>query len=131
MRSFSASAHRAPRYVVSQPRCERSCARRGTACSFQVAWTINPHMRLGSVHARRAVGQHATLVRSLETLGAVVDRVPFVHGAFDSVFSKDNALLVERDNGAVEALVALPRHVERRVEQRARANALTRVSPFS
>ncbi len=60
-------------------------------------------------------------MRELERAGAVVDCVPFVHGAFDSVFSKDNAVIMERRDGRVEALLARPRHVERRVEQEARA----------
>ena len=41
------------------------------------------------------------------------------------MFSKDNAVLVERDHGAVDALLARPRHAERRMEQRARAHALS------
>ena len=113
------------RFVVSLPRCRGSCARRTDSCAFQVAWAINPHMRVGAVEARHAVRQHDTFVRALEAAGAVVLPVPFVHGAFDSVFSKDNAVLVERDHGALEALLARPRHSERRMEQRARATALS------
>ncbi|MDB4939571.1 MAG: amidinotransferase family protein [Labilithrix sp.] len=81
-------------------------------------------MRIGSVRASHAVRQHETFVRALEVAGAVVDVVPFVHGAYDSVFSKDNAVLVERTHGATEALLARPRHAERRSEQLARADAL-------
>ncbi len=68
--------------------------------------------------------QHGALVRTLRSLGAVVHDVPFVHGALDSVFSKDNAVLVERSHGGVEALLANPRHPERKTEQQARARAL-------
>lgn len=81
-------------------------------------------MRVGAVRTCHAVGQHARFVRALASSGAVVETVPFVHGAFDSVFSKDNALLIERD-GATEALLARPRHSERQREQHARASALT------
>jgi N-dimethylarginine dimethylaminohydrolase len=81
-------------------------------------------MRIGAVQPRHAVRQHGCLVRALRSVGAIVDDLPFVHGAFDSVFAKDNAVLVERSRGVVEALLARPRHEERRVEQRARAVAL-------
>jgi N-dimethylarginine dimethylaminohydrolase len=49
--------------------------------------------------------------------------VPFVHGAYDSVFVKDNALLVRRD-GQDLALLARPRFAERGMEQPARRRAL-------
>lgn len=81
-------------------------------------------MEVGSVHPRAAMRQHKSFVRALERSGAVVHAVPFVHGAFDSVFSKDNAVLVARRSGVVEALLARPLHAERRIEQRARARAL-------
>lgn len=119
MRSVAASS----RFLVSRPRCARTCARRGDACAFQIAWAINPHMHVGAAHARHAVRQHGTFVRTLESSGAITLPVPFVHGAFDSVFSKDNAVIVERAHGTIEALLARPRHPERRIEQRARAAA--------
>lgn len=98
---------------------------RSDVCAFQVRWSINPHMRIGAVQPRHAVRQHGTLVRALRSLGAHVHDVPFVHGAFDSVFSKDNAVVVERSHGGVDALLGRPRHPERRAEQEARARALT------
>jgi N-dimethylarginine dimethylaminohydrolase len=110
-------------FVVSRPRCGRSCERASDACAFQVAWAINPHMRIGSVRMRHAVRQHGTFVRTLESAGARTLAVPFVHGAYDSVFSKDNAVMVRRTHGTIEALLARPRHAERRIEQRSRASA--------
>ena len=110
-------------FVVSRPRCGRSCERSGDACAFQVAWAINPHMRIGSVRTRHAMRQHGTFVRTLESAGARTFAVPFVHGAYDSVFSKDNAVIVERVPGRIEALLARPRHAERRMEQSVRARA--------
>jgi len=109
------------RYIVSRASCGASCARADDACAFQVAWSINPHMRIGAVQPRLAARQHEAFVRELEGAGAAVDCVPFVHGAFDSVFTKDNAVIVERRDGRVEALLARPRHVEREVEQDVRA----------
>ena len=111
------------RYIVSHPRCEASCVRADDACAFQVAWSINPHMQIGAVDPCLAARQHVALVRELERAGAAVEPVPFVHGAFDSVFSKDNAVIVERADGRVEGLLARPRHAEREVEQEARAAA--------
>jgi len=112
------------RYIVSRPRCAPACALSGEACSFQVAWSINPHMQIGAVQTRLATEQHATFVRELERAGAAVESVPFVHGAFDSVFSKDNAVVVARDHGALDALLARPRHAQRQIEQDARAASL-------
>jgi N-dimethylarginine dimethylaminohydrolase len=113
------------RFVVSDPRCSGSCAQAGDACAFQIKWAINPHMRIGAVRSGHAVRQHGTFVRALEAAGAVTLPLPFVHGAYDSVFSKDNAVLVEHDDGVIEALLARPRHAERRIEQKARAAALS------
>lgn len=81
-------------------------------------------MHVGAACPTRASHEHGVFRRLLEGLGARVHSVPFVHGAFDSVFSKDNAVVVARKDGAVDALLASPRHVERRTEQRARAMAL-------
>lgn len=80
-------------------------------------------MRVGAADPDRAVEQHAQLIRELERAGATVTAVPFVHGAFDSVFMKDNAVVVERE-GSRRALLAMPKHDERRQEQHARADAM-------
>lgn len=112
------------RYLVSRTRCNSDCADSGDACSYRVAWAINPHMRVGAACPERANRQHGELVATLRSLGALVDEVPFVHGAFDSVFAKDSAVVIERAGGIVEALVARPRFVERQTEQEARTSAL-------
>lgn len=52
--------------------------------------------------------------------------LPFVHGAYDCVFAKDGAVLLER-GGRRRALLAAPRHDERRREQAERAAALARL----
>jgi phenylacetate-CoA ligase len=91
-----------------------------TDCRYQVAWSINPHMKVGSVEFREARRQHEGFKDTLVNAGAEVIELPFVHGAFDSVFSKDNALLVERETSK-QALLARLRHPERQVEQTARA----------
>ena len=80
-------------------------------------------MVIGSVDHPRAAAQHAALLRSVRALGATVTVLPFVHGAFDSVFAKDNAICVIEDD-RVSAILASPRHAVRRIEQRARARAL-------
>lgn len=119
--------HRAPHFVVSDPCCSGvRCAAGGRddACGYRVAWSINPHMTVGSVNRSRAIEQHAVFVRALAEEGAVVHPVPFVHGAYDSVFAKDNAVVVARSDGHRRALLARPRHAVRQAEQRARAEAL-------
>ena len=52
-------------------------------------------------------------------------RLPFLHGAFDSVFMKDSAILVARD-GDLYALPSTFRHEERRVETAPRTQQLAR-----
>jgi len=112
----------APHYVASAIRCSNPCSGAPEDCAYRVAWQINPHMRVGHVQTARAARQHAELLRVLEDAGARVSVLPFVHGAFDSVFAKDNALLTDRDGP--RALLGRPRHAERRAEQRARFAAL-------
>lgn len=112
------------RYLVSRTQCDPDCSDAGDACSYRVAWAINPHMRVGAACPQRANRQHVELVATLRSLGAQVDEVPFVHGAFDSVFAKDSAVVVERGEGVIEALVARPRFAQRQSEQEARTMAL-------
>ena len=76
-------------------------------------------MKVGAVDATRAQWQHATFTRLLTDLGARVTKLPFVHDAFDSVFAKDNAILVDD-----RALLAHPLHHQRLAEQGPRAKAL-------
>lgn len=80
-------------------------------------------MQIGAVDSRRAIAQHTALVRTVRACGAHVTSVPFVHGAFDSVFAKDNALYARRA-GHTAALLAEPRHEVRQIEQLARARDL-------
>lgn len=114
------------RYLVSRTQCEEDCPNAGQSddCAYRVAWAINPHMRVGAACPIRANRQHGKLVATLRALGAAVDEMPFVHGAFDSVFAKDTAVFVEREGGTVQALVARPRFAQRQIEQGARQRAL-------
>lgn len=82
-------------------------------------------MVIGGVDPQRAIRQHAALIRTVRALGAEVDTVPFVHGAFDSVFAKDNAIYTT-EPGSTRALLAMPRHAERQAEQPVRASDLAR-----
>ena len=81
-------------------------------------------MRIGAVLPRHAVRQHRALVSLLEQVGARVSSVPFVHAAYDSVFIKDNALLVSAGIRDGRALLARPRFGERALEQGSRERAL-------
>jgi N-dimethylarginine dimethylaminohydrolase len=91
-----------------------------------VDWTINPHMRIGAVDSALACAQHARFARALRQAGATVLRLPFLHGAFDSVFTKDVAILFERD-GVAHALPTTFKHDQRQVETLARQAQLARV----
>jgi N-dimethylarginine dimethylaminohydrolase len=95
-------------------------------CRYKVAWSINPHMAIGGVDFAQALVEHAALVAALEAAGAKVSTLPFVHGAFDSVFIKDPALLLARRNRRC-ALLARFHHAERRQERSARARYYERL----
>lgn len=109
--------------VVSEIECRDW--HEGNGCRYGVEWSINPHMEVGSVDFSKAKREHSAFVSTLRLVGATVITEPFIHGAFDSVFIKDAALLLERREGR-RALVAQPRHRERQVERKARADAYAR-----
>jgi N-dimethylarginine dimethylaminohydrolase len=113
------------RLVVSRLACHTSAHAhaRGSACRYRIAWSINPHMRIGAANFERAEQQHDAFVTALREAGALVEPVAFVHGAYDSVFAKDSALLVERE-GERRALLASPVHPVRQREQAGRARSL-------
>jgi N-dimethylarginine dimethylaminohydrolase len=111
-----------PTFLISDLQCA-SVHAPDDACGYQVAWSINPHMRVGSVDLSRASAQQALMRHVLGELGARLIDVPFVHGAFDSVFAKDNALLT-RTRGTLRALLGTPLHAERQREQLSRARTL-------
>src|SRR5689334_21168372 len=79
-------------FVVSAVHCAADHLR-GARCAYRVAWSINPHMRVGAADPRRARAQHRALRDALVREGARLVDLPFVHGAYDSVFAKDNAVL--------------------------------------
>lgn len=109
-----------PTLAVSAVQCTSHAPEE--ACRYQVAWSINPHMEIGTVDFATAARQHARFVAALEGAGVRVVRLPFVHGAYDSVFLKDPALLLER-RGRTHALLARARHAERERERVERARA--------
>lgn len=111
------------RFAVSEVRCHQFCTGAGADCAYRVAWKINPHMQIGASCLSRAQMQHAALVSALRLAGAEVLSVPFVHGGFDSVFIKDNAVLVEQQ-GVRRALMTRPYHSQRAVEQDRRSATL-------
>lgn len=80
-------------------------------------------MKIGGVNTALALKQHLDFVSALSTAGARVIEVPFLHGEFDSVFAKDNAILLDRD-GDLVAMLARPLNDERASEQSSRKNAL-------
>lgn len=108
--------------AVSATECSEHHAS-GSDCRFRVAWQINPHMKPGKTDPARAARQHAKFQDALVSAGAELLPVPFVHGAFDSVFAKDTAILSSR-RGRPLALLSNFATPERRREQRARTEAL-------
>lgn len=119
----------ATRFLVSRLCCDAD-AHAGVhdeGCAYRLAWSINPFMESGGVvDFSRAEREHRLLVRTLEEIGAEVVEVPFVHGAYDSVFMKDSAVLVDELAGK-QALLGLPRFAERQQEQDRRARSLERL----
>jgi N-dimethylarginine dimethylaminohydrolase len=113
------------RFVASTPHCVDATHSTTPDCTYRINWSINPHMVVGAVDPTRAVLQHAGLIRTVRALGADVVTVPFVHGAFDSVFAKDNAIYTAT-NGLTHALFSRPRYPERQAEQPVRAADLRR-----
>ncbi len=92
----------------------------GTGCGFAVKWKINPHMRPGETSLSRAMGQHSRFVKLLEECGASSSAVPYVSRAHDSVFMKDNAILMNTSAGP-RALLAKQPSRERCIEPLARS----------
>ncbi|MDX2087531.1 MAG: hypothetical protein SFX73_06765 [Kofleriaceae bacterium] len=103
-----------PAFAVSGLHCTEHPVE--ARCHYQVAWSINPHMAIGAVDFALAAMQHAAFVAALVAAGSEIVSVPFIHGAYDSVFIKDPALLLER-RGTKHALVAQLRHPERQRER--------------
>lgn len=118
--AFPRPALASPTLAVSSLRCADHDM---VDCRYQVAWSINPHMSVGSVDFGRASVQHAIFIAALESAGATIHRLPFVHGAYDSVFIKDPALLLAR-GGRKRAVLANFAHPERKSERFARATTL-------
>ncbi|MES3039002.1 MAG: arginine deiminase family protein [Bdellovibrionota bacterium] len=117
-----------PTFLLSLPSCNSDCedikiisndVESGDPCFFQVAWSINPHMKIGSTNIERAIKEHHYFRKAIIEAGASVIEVPFVHGAFDSVFVKDNGIL-KKTSGGVAALLGRPKMPERKKEQRPR-----------
>lgn len=110
-------------FLMSEVRCRPHSARNVDECRFRVASGTSPHMpSCRDVDIDRAERQHELLRRALIELGAEVTLLPFVHGANDSVFIKDNALIVN-ESGTVRALLARSRFAEREREQQGRGHA--------
>lgn len=93
------------------------------SCGFQVQWKINPHMMIGASSLDQAEFEHAHFVTTLESCGAEVLHVPYIAGAYDSVFMKDNALLTRNWSGT-RALLMRTSSRERAIEPERRAEAL-------
>ena len=74
------------RFVASTPHCVDAEHPRTQDCSYRIAWSINPHMVIGGVDTKRAVSQHAALIRTVRALGAdvLVGRHRTLRGAMNT-----------------------------------------------
>lgn len=90
---------------------------------FAVHWKINPHMQPGKTSLAKATRQHSDFVQALEDCGGQAHAVSFLPKAYDSVFMKDNAVLVH-DGDRRRAFLARPKTAERSLEPLARAGQL-------
>lgn len=106
-----------PKFVASEVTAENG------EMGFQVGWSINPHMKVGSACPRVAEIEHRDFIATLRDCGADVHEVPFIPGAYDSVFMKDNALLVKTQEG-LRGLPARPYMTQRECEPLIRAKNL-------
>jgi N-dimethylarginine dimethylaminohydrolase len=117
-------------FILSEPRCRATCCKAdcvyGRACTYQVAWNINAYMQVGSVDPTVAFEQHDLFCDALKIAGAEILTIPFVHGAYDSVFVKDNATLIQH-NGIKKALLANLRESVRQSEQGKRREAFEKI----
>lgn len=113
-----------PKFILSSL-CTPNVAQDPTE-GFQIAWAINPHMKVGSTSLSLAHQEHDRFKAALKFAGATLSQVPFVKGAYDCVFMKDNALVVQKQNKK-RALLGTPKTKERQCEQAHRAEALQRL----
>lgn len=118
-----------PVFFMGSAQCELA-HRHDERCTYRIAWSINPHMNPGLKSdtvalASRARAQHAALKEALRDAGAEVFVLPFVQGAFDSVFVKDAAFLLSTSLCSL-ALLSNPLHPERRMEIAQRERELRR-----
>lgn len=115
------NAHTSPKFILSSlctPKISEDPAH-----GFQIAWQINPHMKIGSSSLRLAFQEHDRFKEALKFAGAEISQVPFVKGAYDCVFMKDNATLIQK-NKSKFAFLGTPKTRERQREQKHRARAL-------
>lgn len=106
-----------PRYLMSEVRCRPHATRDRLECEMHIDGLES------AFDLDRAERQHDLLRCALQELGGEVNVVPFVHGAPDSVFVKDNAVVVE-EHGNIRALLCQPRNATRDREQYAREHTL-------
>ena len=111
-------------FAMSSVVCRRAdhAAHPTSDCHYQIAWSINPHMKPGTTRLGQALNQHEALRRILRKAGAQILELPFVCGAYDSVFAKDNAFLFQSESHR-RALVLNPTYIERQQEQATRERA--------
>jgi N-dimethylarginine dimethylaminohydrolase len=80
-------------------------------------------MKVGAASSTKALQQHERFTQALRESGAQLITLPFVHGAYDSVFIKDCAIMKQTENG-ISSLIAQPFYHERKAETEQRRFSL-------
>jgi N-dimethylarginine dimethylaminohydrolase len=114
------------RFICSAVSCVNRHLPHDPSSKFQIAWEINPHMKKGATSFSVAVQEHHRFITALKFTGADVHEVPFIRGAYDSVFMKDSAI-VKAETKQIKAFLATFKTNERATETQARARALEKL----
>ncbi len=114
------------KFIYSAISCVNRHLPNDPSSKFQIAWEINPHMKKGAASFSVAAQEHQRFITALKFTGADLHEVPFVRGAYDSVFMKDSAI-VKADVTQVRAFLATFRTNERATETQTRARALEKL----
>ena len=114
------------KFIYSAISCVNRHLPNDPSSKFQIAWEINPHMKKGAASFSVAAQEHHRFITALKFTGADLHEVPFVRGAYDSVFMKDSAL-VKSDSHQVKAFLATFKTNERSSETQTRARALEKL----
>lgn len=114
------------KFIYSAISCVNRHLSQDPCSKFQIAWEINPHMKKGAASFSIAAQEHQRFITALKFTGASVSEVPFIRGAYDSVFMKDSAI-IKTDSIQAQAFLATFKTDERASETKTRARTLEKL----